>query len=94
MDMPDEIYRKIEAQVLDGATSLDLIGYGEPLLAKNFEKIFEDCLKRNIEVHTTTNGILLKNDALLEKIVRGGMRLCLSIDGARAETFEFVRPHI
>lgn len=93
-DMPDEVYQKIVDEVLDDVTSMDLIGYGEPLLAKNFEKMYDDCLKREILVYTTTNGILLKNEALLEKIIRGGMRLCLSVDGARAETFEFVRPYI
>ena len=93
-DMPSSLYNKISEQAMDRAEIVDLIGYGEPLMAPSFESILEDCSRRGIDVTTTTNGILLKKPELRERIVRAGIRLSLSLDGARAETFEFVRPYI
>jgi len=91
-DMDESIYHKISESVLSGVKRVDLVGYGEPFLAKQFDKIFDDCIQLGLEISTITNGIPLLNDVLLSKIVRSKMQLCLSIDGARKETFEFVRP--
>ncbi len=93
-DMAPELYEKIKSSVLDTVRRAELIGYGEPLMAKSFPQMFDDCVNRGIEIYTTTNGLLLRKEDLLAKIVRNNVTLCLSIDGAQAETFQFVRPLI
>ena len=93
-DMDEELYEKIRDQALDGVERAELIGYGEPLMAKNFWRMFEECAARDIEIYTTSNGILLRNDERVSRIVRNRVVLCLSIDGATRETFESVRPYI
>ena len=93
-DMPREIFRKIRDALFVDVKAVELIGYGEPLLAPDFNDMLDACLSHGIRVLFTTNGILLLNDALLSKLVRAGVEIALSIDGARAETHEFVRPYI
>jgi len=93
-DMSTPLFEKIRNSALDGVERVELIGYGEPLMARQFEAMMGECLRRDLEIYTTTNGILLANDKLVAKLVRSPMRLCLSLDGTRAETFEFVRPYI
>jgi radical SAM protein with 4Fe4S-binding SPASM domain len=93
-DMADDVYEKIAAAVLDSAQRVELVGYGEPLLAKGFERMLNDCIQRGVEILTTSNGILLQRSELLSKMVRGNVHLNVSVDGARAETFDFVRPFV
>jgi MoaA/NifB/PqqE/SkfB family radical SAM enzyme len=93
-DMPGEMFRKIQDALFDDVKAVELIGYGEPLLAADFNDMLDACLSRGIRVLFTTNGILLRSDALLTKLVRADVEIALSIDGARAETHEFVRPYI
>ncbi len=93
-DMPEELYERIARAVLDGVERVELLGYGEPFMAKNFERMFDECAARGIKIFTTSNGILLRNDERVAKIVRHDVLLNLSIDGARKETYEFVRPYI
>lgn len=93
-DMAADLYEKIEAEVLDHVKRAELIGYGEPFMGKNFMRMFDACVERGIEIYTTSNGILLRNSELTAKVVRNNVHLCLSIDGATPETFEFVRPYV
>jgi len=93
-DMPYEIYAKIRSHVLDHVKRAELIGYGEPFIAQFFWEMFDDCVKRDIEIFTTTNGLPLLNEEILPKIVRNRIVICLSLDGARKETAEFARPFI
>jgi len=93
-DMPREMFRKIQDALFDDVKAVELIGYGEPLLAADFNDMFDVCISRGIHVLFTTNGILLRNDDLVSKLVRSDVEITLSIDGARAETHEFVRPYI
>lgn len=88
------LYERIEADVLDHVNSAELIGYGEPFMAKNFMRMFDACVERGIHILTTTNGILLRKEELADKVVRNDVTLVLSIDGATKETFEFVRPYV
>jgi len=93
-DMDPGVYRKVRALMLDRVTSVELLGCGEPLLAGNFWELFEDCDQRGLDMVTSTNGLLLQKDEILKRLVRSRITLTLSIDGARKETFEFVRPFI
>ncbi len=93
-DMPFDLFQIIRDHILDGVTSAELIGYGEPFMAKNYWEIFDELVRRNIRIASTSNGILLRDDARVSKLMNHHMTLSLSIDGARKETLEFVRPYI
>jgi MoaA/NifB/PqqE/SkfB family radical SAM enzyme len=93
-DMDRALYHRVAASVLDDLKTIELIGYGEPFMAKHFDEMFDECASRGIHIFTTSNGILLRDDARVSKVVRSLMTLCLSIDGATKETLEFVRPYI
>jgi MoaA/NifB/PqqE/SkfB family radical SAM enzyme len=93
-DMEERVYRKIRDSVLDGVASVDLYGDGEPFLGACFDEMFEDCLRRGIRINLTSNGILLRQDDLADRVARANVELILSVDGASKETFEFARPHV
>jgi radical SAM protein with 4Fe4S-binding SPASM domain len=90
-DMEGDLYRKILEQAADNLERVELIGYGEPLMARHFQEMFDEMTRRGVHVYTTSNGILLRKDEVVAKLVRAPMTLCLSIDGARKESFEWVR---
>ena len=93
-DMSAALYEKIRDAVLDDVRSAELIGYGEPLMSERFDRMADDCAARGVAIRLTTNGLLLNSDARVEKLVRAGASVTVSVDGARPETFEFVRPHM
>ncbi len=92
--MPAEVFELIRASLLDEAESVDLTGWGEPLIARQFPAMFDECSKRDLRVSFTSNGIKLRDDELVRKLLRSRILLRVSVDGATAETFEFVRPKI
>lgn len=93
-DMPIDLFSIIRDHVLDAVKYVQLVGYGEPFMAKNYWEMFDELSGRGIEIMSISNGILLRDDDRVAKMVRQKMTLTLSIDGARPETFEFVRPYI
>jgi MoaA/NifB/PqqE/SkfB family radical SAM enzyme len=94
MDMSPEIYSKIRDNVLDDVKKVTLTGYGEPLIADIFDEMFQDCIDRKIQVGIITNGTLLQKTEILERLAKAGAIVCLSIDGACAQTYEKLRPGI
>src|SRR5689334_14808322 len=62
-DMDEALYRRVAESLLDGLEKVSLIGYGEPFMAKHFNEMFDECSKRRIHISTTSNGILLRDDA-------------------------------
>lgn len=94
MDMSEEVVRKVREGVLDGVKSVDLIGCGEPFIARHWESLFKLCSEKNVKIDITTNGIRLADQDLVRRLVRANVVLAFSCDGARKETYEFVRPLI
>lgn len=94
VEMSPELYAKISKGIFNDVKSVEIIGYGEPLFSKIFFTAFDDCVALNLKILTTTNGLLLKKNDIIKKIVRNDVDLCLSIDGACAEVYEMVRPGI
>lgn len=93
-DMSSEVFAKIEKSLFKTAKTIDLVGAGEPFIAKNFHLFFDECLKNKLKISTTSNGIVFKsNRELVSKVVRNDVTLRFSIDGVSKETFEFVRPY-
>mgnify|MGYP006286942121 FL=1 len=93
-DMPRGLYHKIRKAIFPNLERAELIGYGEPLIADIFDEMFNDCVENDIEVYTTTNGLMLLKEGFLEKFAKENITICLSIDGARKETAEFARRYI
>jgi MoaA/NifB/PqqE/SkfB family radical SAM enzyme len=92
--MPEQLFQAILAQALDGVKSVELIGYGEPLLAPHFDRMLDSCLSKGIHVNFTTNGILLHDKSRLAKLIRLPVTITLSLEGTHPETHEFLRPYI
>jgi sulfatase maturation enzyme AslB (radical SAM superfamily) len=90
-DMSEAVTHKAIALV-DGAEAIVPQVNGEPLIAKSFYTILEACERSGVRVGFATNAILLGDEALVRRLVRAPVDLMVSIDGARAETYHFVRP--
>ena len=94
-DISDELYEKItSSSVTQNVRRIDLVGYGEPLLARHFDRLFDDWISRGSFISFTTNGILLRDEERLKKFVRSRIQIVFSIDGACKETYELARPYI
>jgi len=91
-DMSEAVARKAIDALVDGAESVVAQGGGEPLLAKSFRMIAEACGRSRVPVAYTTNAILLRDENLVRQLVRIPSQILVSIDGARSETFNFMRP--
>ena len=92
-DMAPEIYEKIRDSLFEHIEAAILVGTGEPLMSALFDPMFDECVRRGIHIQTVSNGILLNNDAVVDRLLEHDVLLTLSIDGVRPETFSFVRPH-
>ena len=90
-DLAPEIFEQIERTLLPTAWDINLTGYGEPLLARRFDKFHEQACRSGASVYLVTNGMLLTLDRL-DRFARHRTDLIVSIDGAKAETFESIRP--
>jgi MoaA/NifB/PqqE/SkfB family radical SAM enzyme len=81
-------------QLLDeipGLTDVTLQGLGEPLLAPDIVGMVRLAASRGITVGFNTNATLLTR-ARAEELVDAGVGwLCISLDGAHAETYEAIR---
>ena len=91
-DMSEAVMRKAIDALVDGAVLVVAQAGGEPLIADPFYAILEACERRGVQVAFTTNAILLCDEALVRRLVRAPVQIFVSIDGARPETYHFVRP--
>jgi len=92
-DMSEEIFSKIEQEVLDHVWRVHLIGGGEPLISKIFPQMLEACIKRKIKIFFITNTKALTKE-LTHLLVKNHAEIMVSLDGATAQTFNHVRPFI
>jgi radical SAM protein with 4Fe4S-binding SPASM domain len=67
-----------------------LIEGGEPLLRKDLFQLLGLMRERGLEVHLTTNGILM-SPQIIADLKRLKVRVAVSIDGATATTYESIR---
>lgn len=84
------VFRQV-VDTLPGLERLTLQGLGEPLLAPELEAMVEHACARGIRVGFNTNATLLTRPRA-ERLVEAGLAwLHISLDGARAETYESIR---
>jgi len=67
-----------------------LIEGGEPLLRKDLFQLLGLMREKRLEVHLTTNGVLL-TPQIIASLKRLEVRMAISIDGATAATYELIR---
>ena len=78
---------------LSGLESLDLTGWGEPLLHPRFNEFLA-----RIRAHFsgrltfTTNGLLFQREQIEAVVEQGVDVICVSVDAARPESYERIRP--
>ncbi len=88
--MSYDMFRRLVDE-LPGLERLTLQGLGEPLLAPRIMDMIAYAAGRGIAVGFNTNGQLL-TPARAERLAASGLSwLCISVDGAVAETYEAIR---
>jgi MoaA/NifB/PqqE/SkfB family radical SAM enzyme len=72
-------------------SELHLQGLGEPLMHPEFFAMVRYAVARGIEVSTNTNLTVLSERRAAECVASGLRRIHISIDGANATTYEYIR---
>lgn len=86
----DEIEAIFDESARWGIKETHLLG-GEPLLHAGWEKIVSSAKKKGMTVVICSNGTLI-NPAVVNKMVAQNVDvLCISLDGAKKETHDFLR---
>lgn len=89
-DLDPQVFEIVKRELFPYLQLACLHDFGEPLLAKKFEAIFDETIKNNIEVSITTNGTLL-TEKWLRKFLQHGTQFSLSMDGASESSFNRIR---
>ena len=90
-DMDHALLDRLEADVFPTLRDSSLQCFGEPLLDPRFDEVVQRMTAHGIHTGFTTNGARMTVERL-EGYVRQGLFLCLSLDGATAETYRRIRP--
>ena len=77
--------------ILPGLWRAYLMGNGEPLLNPNFLEFARRLKRRGVEIQFNTNGMLMKPNVSKELVAMGADAVAVSMDGADAETFNYIR---
>jgi len=88
--MTEQVWEAIRPH-LPQVGSTDFTGGGEPLLQPRLVKWAAEANEAGCETGILTNGLLLTKDKAEELIETGLDWLCVSMDGADAETYEKIR---
>lgn len=88
--MSVEVFDALLAQ-LPGLQELHLQGLGEPLLHPEFFTLVEHAVARGIRVSANTNATLITPERARRCVSSGLSALSISLDGARAATYEAIR---
>ena len=91
LDMSEETYGIIRREILPGLGHVVLTGAGEPLLSPLLGRMIEDCDRQGAFIEMTTNATIW-DEAIFQRLARCRARVIASVDGAAAETVEYVRP--
>jgi len=90
--MPPAVVEAV-APYLSGLESIDLTGWGEPLLNPDLFPIIDLVRARfSGRLTMTTNGMLLDRSAIDHIVASGFDTVCVSMDAASAETYRHARP--
>jgi len=86
-DMEFEMFRDIIDR-FDKALAVHIIGSGEPLLNKDLFRMIEYAARKRMLVKTISNGTLLSEDGVMEKILASRLEgITISINGHNRDEF-------
>jgi pyruvate-formate lyase-activating enzyme/Fe-S-cluster containining protein len=85
-----EVLTLLERLREDGGAQNVFFSGGEPLARRDFPRILDAACELGLGIEVITNGTVL-SEGLLASLVRNGVRVNVSVDGARAETHDAVR---
>ena len=88
--MSEEVWAAIRPY-LSEVNSVDFTGGGEPLLQPKLEEWIAEAKNAGCETGFLSNGLLLKKDRLKRILDAGVDWICISIDGATADTYHKIR---
>jgi radical SAM protein with 4Fe4S-binding SPASM domain len=89
-ELPTERARTLITEIAGLKPGWVLVEGGEPLLRKDLFELLGLMREKGLEVHLTTNGILL-TPQIIASLKRLEVRVAISIDGATAATYESIR---
>lgn len=88
--MSAETYAIVRREILPYLGEVTLSGAGEPLMAPLLPQMLEDCAKHQARVSLITNG-MIRDEGVFRRLIETGSHLTVSVDGADAETMDYVR---
>lgn len=81
---------KFQQDILPHAKTINLSSFGEPLVQADFEQLADMIISQGKKLLFVTNGLLLK-PLLMEKLVKAGGCVVISIDSLREDMTEEIR---
>jgi len=92
-DASRELFDRMAEATFARARSINLTGFGEPMISPHFEYFYEQCIQAGLQVGFVTNGSLLTEE-WLERFSPSPVHLFLSVDAAEAAIMKIMRPHL
>ncbi len=89
--MEEGVYRQLVEELYPAAETVQLSAYGEPMMTPHIYDKFADMERFGAKCEMITNATLMKGDRLLERMSRIMGNLRISIDGAKAATYNRIR---
>jgi radical SAM protein with 4Fe4S-binding SPASM domain len=90
--MDPEVFASAAAHILPYASHLSLSLGNEPLMSPHFEAMLKLAAPYQVpHVNFFTNGLLLNDQKVAAMIACGVTQICVSIDGAKRETYNAIR---
>lgn len=89
-ELPSERARKLVNEIAQLKPGWLIVEGGEPLLRHDLFELLDLMREQSLEVHLITNGLLL-NERMLATLKGLGVKVMISIDGARPATYLAIR---
>ena len=89
--MDEDIYDRIVRELYPFLRTVQLTAIGEPMMTPKLPAKLDDMLRYGVRLEMVTNGTLLKGDAMLDRLAAATELITVSLDGARAETYNSIR---
>lgn len=89
--MSSELLEKVEREVLPGAVDMALTVAGEPFMTPRLATFVELAERTGAQLQMNTNATLIKDSALLRRILARSSVIKFSVDGADKARYESIR---
>lgn len=88
-----KVFDSFAEATFETARSVNLSGFGEPMLSPDFEYFFQRSVDAGLDVGFITNGTLL-TEAWIERLLQARTYIFVSVDAATPETSRIMRPQL